>query len=239
MSELATTPVLPGYEISPEDAGTEFEMQSLRLPTDGTAYRVAKRGFDLLVSIALLPVGICIALAVALLVKISSPGPLLYRHTRIGRDGKPFQLLKFRTMRHHSDFLLHDLLDRSAEARHEWLHYRKLRNDPRVTKIGALLRRTNLDEVPQLLNVLRGQMSLVGPRPIVQEELLRYGGGGTLYRAVRPGITGLWQVSGRGRLKYERRVALDVEYVSTWTLTGDLLVLFRTLGAFGKSHGAF
>ncbi len=194
---------------------------------------------DLLISIVLLPVAICAAAVVALIVKFDSPGPILYRHTRIGRHGESFQLLKFRTMFHQSDFLLHDHLASNDDARKEWACYRKLRHDPRITRMGGFLRRTNLDEVPQLLNVLRGEMSLVGPRPIVEEELLRYGPGGGLYTAARPGVTGLWQVSGRGSLKYERRVALDVEYVSTWTLGRDFIMLIRTVGAVWTCRGAF
>jgi exopolysaccharide production protein ExoY len=213
--------------------------QSLRLPIDGAAHRIAKRSMDLLITVALLPVAICIALVVALVVKLDSPGPVLYRHTRVGRRGKPFELLKFRTMFHESDHVLRDHLAKDADAWKEWSCYRKLKKDPRITRTGAFLRRSNLDEIPQLLNVLRGEMSLVGPRPIVAEELLRYGSGGGLYTAVRPGVTGLWQVSGRGSLKYERRVALDVEYVSTWTLGRDVLMLIRTVGAVWTCRGAY
>ena len=213
--------------------------QSLRLPIDGAAYRIAKRSMDLLLAIVLLPVAICLALVVALVVKLDSPGPVLYRHTRVGRRGRPFELLKFRTMFHESDHILRDHLAKDADAWKEWCCYRKLKKDPRITRMGAFLRRSNLDEIPQLLNVLRGEMSLVGPRPVVAEELLRYGSGGGLYTAVRPGVTGLWQVSGRGSLKYERRIALDVEYVSTWTLGGDVLMLIRTVGAVCTCRGAY
>jgi lipopolysaccharide/colanic/teichoic acid biosynthesis glycosyltransferase len=142
-------------------------------------------------------------------------------------------------MLYDSDHIFWNHLAQSAEARREWLCYRKLKHDPRITKIGAFLRRTNLDELPQLLNVILGQMSLVGPRPIVEEELKRYGAGETLYASVLPGITGLWQVSGRGCLPYEKRVALDVEYVSTWSFTGDLVVLTKTLNAIWTCRGAF
>jgi exopolysaccharide production protein ExoY len=214
-------------------------VSSLCLPTEGAAYRIAKRAFDLLFSLAVLPLVLILAGVVAILVKATSPGPVLYRHTRIGLKGKPFALLKFRTMEHKSDHLFRNHLAQNAEAQHEWLSYRKLRRDPRITRIGMFLRRTNLDELPQFLNVILGEMSLVGPRPVVAEELERYGAGEALYSAALPGITGLWQVSGRGSIPYERRVALDVEYVSTWSLGRDLLVLTKTLNAVWTCRGAF
>jgi len=214
-------------------------MPVLRLPTNGVEYRIGKRALDIVLTIAVFPIVLPLVAIVAVLVRASSPGPIFYRHTRLGRGGKPFGLWKFRTMFHNSDHIFWNHLAESPEARREWLRYRKLKRDPRITKIGAFLRRTNLDELPQLLNVLLGEMSLVGPRPIVEEELKRYGAGGTLYTAVLPGITGLWQVSGRGSLPYERRVALDVEYVSTWSLGSDAIVLTRTLNAVKTCRGAF
>jgi exopolysaccharide production protein ExoY len=194
---------------------------------------------DLVVSIASLPVVLILVAAVSVLVKATSPGPIFYRHIRIGLRGKPFGLWKFRTMRHQSNDLFWNHLAESAEAQREWARYQKLKKDPRITKVGTFLRRTNLDELPQVLNVLLGDMSLVGPRPVVEEELKRYGAGGALYTAVLPGITGLWQVSGRGSLPYERRVALDVEYVSTWSFARDLMVLTKTLNAVWTRRGAF
>lgn len=214
-------------------------MNVLHLPTNGVRYRVGKRLLDLVLAIAILPVALVLVAIVAIIVKASSPGPIFYRHQRVGLREKTFGLWKFRTMLYDSDHIFWNHLAQSAEARREWLCYRKLKHDPRITKIGAFLRRTNLDELPQLLNVILGQMSLVGPRPIVEEELKRYGAGETLYAAVLPGITGLWQVSGRGCLPYEKRVALDVEYVSTWSFTGDLVVLTKTLNAIWTCRGAF
>lgn len=214
-------------------------MSALSLPTNGVAYRIGKRSLDLLVSIASLPVVLILVAAVSFLVKATSPGPIFYRHIRIGLRGKPFGLWKFRTMRHQSNDLFWNHLAESAEAQREWDRYQKLKKDPRITKVGTFLRKTNLDELPQVLNVLLGDMSLVGPRPVVEEELKRYGAGGALYTAVLPGITGLWQVSGRGSLPYERRVALDVEYVSTWSFARDLMVLTKTLNAVWTRRGAF
>jgi lipopolysaccharide/colanic/teichoic acid biosynthesis glycosyltransferase len=214
-------------------------MNALYLPTNGVAYRIGKRLLDLMLSIAALPAVLILVAIVAVLVKASSPGPIFYRHMRVGLKNKSFGLWKFRTMFYQSDSMFWNHLSQSAEARREWVRYRKLRHDPRITKIGSFLRRTNLDELPQLLNVLLGDMSLVGPRPIVEEELKRYGAGGALYTAVLPGITGPWQVSGRGCLPYEKRIALDVEYVSTWSFTRDLMVLTKTLNAVWTGRGAF
>jgi lipopolysaccharide/colanic/teichoic acid biosynthesis glycosyltransferase len=214
-------------------------MNELHLPTNGVAYRICKRVLDLAVSIAILPFVVIAVGMVAIAVRLSSPGPIFYRHKRIGLRKKPFELWKFRTMLHESDGLFWNHLAQSPEARREWMCYRKLKRDPRVTRVGAFLRRLNLDELPQLLNVLIGDMSLVGPRPIVEEELVRYGPGGALYAAVLPGVTGLWQVSGRGCLPYEQRVALDIEYVSTWSLRRDLVVLTKTLNAVWTCRGAF
>ena len=214
-------------------------MNALHLPTSGLAYRICKRLVDIVLCLAALPLVLLAMGLVAVAVRLSSPGPIFYRHTRIGLRNRPFQLWKFRTMFHESDRIFWNHLAHSAEARREWLCYRKLRRDPRVTGVGAILRRLNLDELPQLMNVLLGDMSLVGPRPIVQEELERYGPGAALYTAVLPGMTGLWQVSGRGCLSYEQRVALDVEYVSTWSLVRDFVLLTKTLNAVWTCRGAF
>jgi exopolysaccharide production protein ExoY len=214
-------------------------MNALHLPTNGLTYGICKRLLDVVFCLIVLPFMLVAMGFVAIAVRLSSPGPILYRHRRIGFRNISFNLLKFRTMYHESDWVFWNHLSQSAEARREWRCYRKLRRDPRVTKVGAFLRRFNLDELPQLINVLLGEMSLVGPRPIVEEELQRYGPGGELYAAVLPGITGLWQVNGRGCLPYEQRVALDVEYVSTWSLARDCVVLTRTLTAVWTGRGAF
>jgi len=214
-------------------------MNTLYLPTNGVTYKIVKRLLDIVLSIAILPIVLILVAIVAVIVKLTSPGPIFYQHRRVGLGRKNFGLWKFRTMFHNSDHIFWNHLAQDADARREWLCYRKLKYDPRITKVGAILRRTNLDELPQLLNVILGQMSLVGPRPVVEDELKRYGAGETLYSAVLPGITGLWQVSGRGCLPYEKRVALDVEYVSTWSFTQDLVVLTRTLNAIWTCRGAF
>ena len=164
--------------------------------------------------------------------------PILFGHYRVGANGKLFRCLKFRTMYRNAEQMLADLLRDSPTARAEWDRDQKLTNDPRVTPIGDFLRRTSLDELPQLINVLRGEMTLVGPRPITVAELTRYGVVRWHYLSVRPGLTGLWQVSGRNNTTYEERVALDRRYVehrSTWM---DVKILFKTIKVVLARDGA-
>ncbi len=168
------------------------------------------------------------AIAVIALLLRRQGGPVIYRHRRIGRDGKTFDCLKFRSMFPDAERRLHDLFDRHPELEKEWRRDHKLRNDPRITPLGRFLRRTSFDELPQLWNVLRGEMSLVGPRPIVREETVRYGRHLRTYLAVKPGITGLWQVKGRNNIGYPRRVALDVYYVRHRGLRLDGYILLKT-----------
>jgi undecaprenyl-phosphate galactose phosphotransferase len=176
-------------------------------------------------------------LAVAAFVRADG-GPVFYGQTRIGRGGRRFRCLKFRTMAIDAERQLQALLASDPVAAREWAETQKLTLDPRVTAIGALLRRTSLDELPQLLNVLRGEMSLVGPRPIIDDEVARYAADIATYCAVRPGLTGLWQVSGRSQTSYARRVQLDVSYVRNWSLLRDLSILLRTVPAVLLRRGA-
>ena len=203
------------------------------------SYRVAKRMLDLVLAIALLPFFVPICLLLMLLIKCGSKGPVFYRHLRVGQDSRGFHLYKFRTMFLNSDVILKDYLATDPIARQEWEERYKLRRDPRVTPLGAILRRTSLDELPQIVNVLLGHMSFVGPRPIVRDEVARYGGAFAFYAAAKPGITGLWQVSGRGTLPYETRVSLDIQYVTTWTFLDDLRVLLKTARVVCNSEGAY
>lgn len=165
--------------------------------------------------------------------------PVIYRHRRIGRGGRIFSCLKFSSMVPNADQLLGGLLERDPELRAEWIRDHKLRNDPRVTRLGRFLRRTSLDELPQLLNVLRGEMSLVGPRPVVREELLRYGRNVDIYLSAKPGITGLWQVTGRNNTDYRRRVVMDTYYVRNQNLLLDLYILAKTTGVVLCGKGAY
>lgn len=166
-------------------------------------------------------------------------GEVLYRHRRIGRDGEVFECLKFRSMVPDADRVLRDLLEINPELKAEWVRDHKLRIDPRVTGLGRFLRRTSLDELPQIWNVLRGEMSLVGPRPVVREELMRYGRFLPIYLSAKPGITGLWQVTGRNDTDYRRRVALDAYYVRNQNLLFDLLILLRTTTVVLGGAGAY
>ncbi len=177
-------------------------------------------------------------LLIALLIKLQDGGPVIFGHTRLGLGGRSFKCLKFRSMVIDSDARLQALLQSDPAARIEWERDHKLRNDPRVTPLGDFLRRSSLDELPQLFNVLRGEMSLVGPRPIVQNERARYGHYFDLYCQVRPGITGLWQISGRSDVSYRRRVALDVAYARGRCLKLYFRILFATAPAVLARKGA-
>ena len=200
--------------------------------------RTVKIAFDLSVAALALIVLAPLLLLVALLVKLDG-GPALFLHTRVGAGGREFRCLKFRSMSVHNESILQRLLIRDPAAAAEWAATHKLRNDPRVTWIGRLLRKTSLDELPQLLNVLRLEMSLVGPRPIVRHEVPRYAEDIAYYYEARPGITGLWQVSGRSDLSYERRVRLDCWYVKNWTVWHDIAILAKTLPVILNRKGAY
>lgn len=165
-------------------------------------------------------------------------GPAFFQHIRIGRGGRSFGCYKFRSMVMDSDRVLKRLLETDPTAAREWAATQKLQKDPRITPVGRLLRKTSLDELPQLLNVIKGEMSLVGPRPVVRSELEYYGGNVKYYEAVRPGITGLWQISGRSDTTYAERVALDTEYVQKWTLRRDVMILLKTIPAVLAQKGA-
>jgi exopolysaccharide production protein ExoY len=202
-----------------------------------TAYRGwGKRVFDLvLVAVLILPVAVlCGVLAV--LIAMDGAGPF-FGHRRVGRNGREFTCWKLRTMVPDAEARLAAHLAADPQASVEWAASQKLVTDPRITRIGLLLRKSSLDELPQVWNVLRGEMSLVGPRPVTEEELLRYGPDRGAYLSVVPGITGLWQVSGRNASSYERRVALDTEYAAGLTFWGDVVVLLKTVPAVLKLTG--
>jgi exopolysaccharide production protein ExoY len=179
-----------------------------------------------------------VMVALALLVRADG-GPVLFRQRRIGAGGRPFMCLKYRTMRTDAEAQLQQLLARDPEARASWESDFKLRVDPRITRFGSLLRQTSLDELPQLFNVLKGDMSLVGPRPIVAAEVPRYGRAIREYLNCRPGVTGLWQVSGRNDVDYPTRVKLDQTYARNWSLVADVGILFRTVRVVLLRSGAY
>jgi lipopolysaccharide/colanic/teichoic acid biosynthesis glycosyltransferase len=213
---------------------TQLHDHSFTLPQPGER---AKRLLDIIgvlaLTLILSPLLVVVGLALA-----HDRGPIIYRHTRTGRHGRSFGCLKFRTMVPNAEQVLRDLLHKNEELRAEWLRDQKLRDDPRITTIGRFLRRTSLDELPQLWNVLIGEMSLVGPRPVVHEEWARYGRRLHHYLAAKPGVTGLWQVMGRSDCCYRRRVALDSYYVRKRSLILDIFILLQTIKVVLLGRGA-
>jgi lipopolysaccharide/colanic/teichoic acid biosynthesis glycosyltransferase len=210
----------------------------LQVPSAAGVNAGLKRALDVLAAASMLVLLAPVFLLLAALVRRDG-GAAFYAHTRVGQGGRGFGCLKFRSMVTDSQARLDALLAADPSARAEWEATRKLKNDPRITAIGHFLRKTSLDELPQLLNVLRGEMSLVGPRPVVAAELAEYyGSAAEQYMSVRPGITGLWQVSGRSNTSYAQRVALDVAYASQPSLWTDLKILARTPMAVLARRGA-
>jgi exopolysaccharide production protein ExoY len=200
---------------------------------------LCKRGFDVVVAaiglVALSP----LLLMLALLVKLSDGGRIFYGHRRVGRDGNSFLCLKFRTMAENGDEILAAYLERNPQLRQEWLATRKLQNDPRITPVGSVLRKLSLDELPQLINILRGEMSFVGPRPVVEDELELYGAAVECYLKSRPVLTGLGQISGRNDVSYSARVAFDRHYVENWSFAFDLVIIVKTFPAVLSSRGSY
>jgi exopolysaccharide production protein ExoY len=219
-------------------ARTIFERSPVTVTTPTGVAAVPKRLLDVIGAVILGLVFSPLMLMIVLLMR-KGDSSAIYRHRRVGRGGQMFSCLKFRTMVPNADQVLHDLIARDPELKAEWIRDHKLRHDPRVTRLGRFLRRTSLDELPQLMNVLRGEMSLVGPRPVIREELIRYGRSVGTYLAAKPGITGLWQVTGRNDTDYRRRVVLDAYYVRNQNLLLDLYVLMKTIGVVLSGNGAY
>jgi exopolysaccharide production protein ExoY len=219
-------------EIKSESSGFEGRRQQI-------IGRASKRMMDVVLSLLTVLILSPILLIVAIIIKASDGGPIIYSHQRIGRRGASFGCLKFRSMRPDAAAQLAYLLDNDPAARQEWDATRKLKNDPRVTVVGDILRKSSLDELPQLINVLRGDMSLVGPRPITSEEQSHYGEHITAYFAVRPGLTGRWQVSGRNDVSYQHRVLLDAHYVRNWSFLADLVIMAKTVPALFTQRGSY
>ncbi|HAT13803.1 MAG TPA: galactosyl-1-phosphate transferase, partial [Microcoleaceae bacterium UBA11344] len=200
-----------------------------------------KRLFDILFSLSVLILFAPVYLLLALSIALSSPGPIFYVQERVGKNRKMFYCLKFRTMVENADDVLLELIEKSPDLRQEFEDNFKLKQDPRITWIGRFLRVTSLDEFPQFWNVLKGDMSVVGPRPLVEEELPRYGRYINKILTIRPGITGLWQVSGRNDIPYPRRVQIDLYYANDKNLWMDMWIVFKTIGVviFPKNNGAY
>ena len=204
-------------------------------------YKFIKKFFDLLFSLFFLIALLPLLIIISLLIKLSSRGPIFFLQKRIGKENIPFKCIKFRTMHPEAKDILENLLMKDTALKKEFEKNHKIKNDPRITNIGKLLRKTSLDELPQFINVLRGEMSIVGPRPIVKEEKIKYGQKLTKLLSIKPGITGLWQVSGRNNLTYKKRVKLDLIYIEKYNLIMDLRIIIRTFGVilFPLDRGAY
>ena len=222
------------YPGSPRSPGMEATWD-FPLLANGSLKRAMDIVFTLLLSILFLPV----FLLTALLVRLDLPGPILYTQERVGRNGRKMLIYKFRSMQVNAEKILAQYLVKHPDSRREWDATQKLREDPRITRVGKWLRKFSMDELPQLYNVLKGDMSLVGPRPIVESEVRRYQDYINVYSAVRPGVTGMWQVSGRNRTTYQQRVLYDVYYVRNWSVWLDINILLRTVWVVISRDGAY
>ena len=198
-----------------------------------------KRLLDILGAAAGLVLAAPIFAFIGLSIKASRGGKVFFRQERVGKNGKCFRLVKFSTMRDMSSDEFQRILDRNPQQKLEYKQFQKLAHDPRLTRVGSFLRRTSLDELPQLWNVLKGEMSLVGPRPFLPEQAEMYGRARDLYAQVQPGITGLWQVSGRNNLSFQQRVECDISYLENWSLMLDISILVRTPLAVLSQRGAY
>jgi len=233
-------PIIMGYDDSERfDSERRTSSGPFISPAESFEYRVIKRAIDIALVSFFAPIWVPLCLMLAVCVMVTSPGPIFFSHRRIGRNGAFFSMWKFRTMCNNSAEVLEHYLANHPELRAEWKLNHKLRNDPRVTPLGRFMRKSSLDELPQLWNVLTGRMSLVGPRPIVAAEAEKYGKDFAYYLAVKPGIAGLWQASGRSELSYVERVQLDRRYVQEWSLIGDFKLLFHTTTKVANSEGAY
>ena len=201
--------------------------------------KMTKRALDLSISLITMPFLLILSLFLSLAIKLDSPGPVFFRQKRIGQEGKIFEIYKFRTMYRDAETRLAKILASDTSLRKEWDETMKLKNDPRITKMGIFLRKTSLDELPQIINVLLGNMSLVGPRPIIPPEAIKYGENIEFYKHVKPGITGIWQISGRNEIEYAMRVQIDISYFRNWSVWYDLYILMRTPVAVLLEIGAY
>jgi len=244
VKELIIVPEINGVSALNTETFHVYDLDLLMLKVNNnvrsTFNQFAKRLFDIVVSLLLLPLILPIIAILAFFIKKESPGDVFYAHNRIGKDGAIVPVLKFRSMFSDSKERLEELLASDPEIKKEWETNYKLKNDPRVTKIGNFIRKTSLDELPQIFNVLKGEMSLVGPRPVVADELEKYyKESAEYYKMVKPGITGFWQVSGRSDTDYDFRVKVDTWYVYNWSLWLDIMVLIKTVRVVLLREGAY
>ena len=213
---------------------------SLAISAEHIRHNFTKRTFDIVFSLIVIALPLPLFLCIGLLIAITSKGKIIYGHKRMGRGGTPFYCYKFRTMYADADARLKELLKTDPAIRAEWESSFKLKNDPRITPLGKFLRKTSLDEFPQFWNVIKGDLSVVGPRPVVEDEMVKYfNKRAAIVLSIRPGLTGLWQVSGRSNVSYEERIRLDEEYVKTQSFWLDLKLIAKTLPAILSSRGAY
>ncbi|CAI1515617.1 undecaprenyl-phosphate galactose phosphotransferase WbaP [Serratia quinivorans] len=239
---VSVIPTLRGVPLYGTDMSFIFSHEVMILRVSNSlakrTSRFLKRSFDIAGSASIILLLSPILAILAYLVS-KDGGKAIYGHERVGRDGNKFKCLKFRSMVMNSQEVLKNLLENDPEARSEWDKDFKLKNDPRITRVGKFIRKTSLDELPQLFNVLKGEMSLVGPRPVIEKELERYAGDVDYYLMAKPGMTGLWQVSGRNDVDYDTRVYFDAWYVKNWSLWNDIAILFKTINVVLKRDGAY
>lgn len=229
------------YESAVESSANRSPASSENPPTrfDRSSLSTAKRILDLLIAIPALFFLSPIMLLVGLFIRLQDGGPVFFVQDRRGFGGVSFACMKFRTMRADAEDVLGNLLATDPEMAAEWRAAQKLRKDPRITRLGHFLRKTSIDELPQLLNIIRGEMSVVGPRPIVEDEVRRYGDNIESYDSIRPGVTGLWQINGRNDTTYEERITMDVEYAENISVMSDIIILFRSIPAILFRRGAY
>jgi lipopolysaccharide/colanic/teichoic acid biosynthesis glycosyltransferase len=226
-------------EVGAREAAARVAPSPRKRATVGAGFGVARRCLDVILALAAIIAVLPLLVAISLTIKLQDKGPALFSQERLGRGGRRFRCHKFRSMHTDAETRLAALLDADPQLREEWAQHHKLKDDPRITPIGAFLRRSSLDELPQLFNILKGEMSLVGPRPIVEAEIAKYGRWYAYHQAVTPGLTGLWQVCGRSDVSYRRRVALDRLYVRIDGLWTYLWIIAATVPAVLRRNGSY
>lgn len=217
----------------------EIFLMNIKNNLKSLSNRFIKRGFDILISFLAMPVLIPLFFIISAAIMLETPGAAIYAHERIGKNGKPFRCYKFRTMYRDAEEKLKVILESDEVLREEWAKCWKLKDDPRVTRMGRILRRTSLDELPQIWNVIKGEMSVIGPRPYLPREIKEIGDSYSIISSTKPGITGLWQVSGRSNTGYDYRIKLDTWYVMNWSLWLDVAIIFKTIKVVLKAEGAY
>lgn len=237
-------PNLVGLSIFNTKVNFYFSQKLLFIQTknnlESPVNKMLKRTFDLGLVVLISPIFLVALIFIGIAIKVTSKGPIFFKHERIGKGGKIIKIYKFRSMYENAQERLKSILDSNEELRQEWNQYFKLKNDPRITKIGNFLRKTSLDELPQVFNIIKNEMSFVGPRPVVKEEVEKYYKEyAKLYYLVNPGLTGLWQVSGRNDTSYDFRVKIDSWYVTNWSIWLDIIIIIKTFGVVAKEEGVY